>query len=90
MERKLAGFKVEGGAVAIAPGTPLEVDGKAVGKATFGAYSPTLEATIGLGYLPPDCARPGVRLSVRNATGTLPARICETPFFDPGGDRIRR
>ena len=90
IERKLVGFRVEGSPVAVAPGSPLEIDGEIVGKATFGASSPTLKATIGLGYVPSKFSDSGVELLVHIGAGIRSATICETPFFDPDGSRIRR
>jgi len=88
--RKLVGYRLEGDATAIAPGTPLAIGSEVIGRATFGAASPTLGMTIGLGYVPAESAQPGVELSVRTGGGERKATICETPFFDPQGERIRR
>ncbi len=89
VERRLVGYEVEGGPVAVAPGTPIEFEGDAVGKATIAGPSPTLGKTIGLGYVPPEYAGVGTELAIRSDSGTLAARVVETPFFDPEGKRIR-
>lgn len=88
-ERKLVGFEVDGGPVGIAPGTPIEIGGQAHGKATFGAPSPTLGKSIGLGYVPTEHSEIGTTLTIKAEGGDLTATIVETPFFDPKGDRIR-
>jgi glycine cleavage system T protein (aminomethyltransferase) len=77
--RALAGFEVEGRAVARA-GYPLLHGGAQVGAVTSGAPSPTLGKSIGLGYVPPALAAPGTRLDVEIRGRGVPARVVETPF----------
>jgi aminomethyltransferase len=77
--RALAGFEVEGRAVARA-GYPLLHDGAPVGAVTSGAPSPTLGKSIGLGYVPPALAAPGTRLEVEIRGRGVPVRVVETPF----------
>ena len=89
VERKLVGFTVDGDSLAIAPGTVLKIGGEVAGKATFGARSPTLGVNIGLGYVPADSSEPGGELVVQTEAGDRTARICDIPFFDPEGIRIR-
>ena len=89
VERKLVGFTVDGDPLAIAPGTGLKIGGEVAGKATFGARSPTLGVNIGLGYVPAESSEPGEELVVQTEAGDRTARICEIPFFDPEGTRIR-
>lgn len=87
--RKLVGYEVDSGPVVITAGTPIEIMGKEVGRATFGANSPTLNKVIGLGYVPADLAAVGTELHIVTDSGKLPAKIVQTPFFDPEGKRIR-
>jgi len=87
--RRLVGLRVEGGPAAVAPRTPLAIDGEQVGTATFGAHSPTLDRTIALGYVPPQVAAPGTRLQILASSGNLDAEVVQIPFFDPRGERIR-
>ena len=89
VDRLLVGYTVEGGPAVVTPGTPIEIDGSVVGKATFAAPSPTLKKTIGLGYVPVQHANVGTKLTIKTDSGTLSAEIVETPFFDPKGERIR-
>ncbi|MDH3670493.1 MAG: aminomethyltransferase family protein [Gammaproteobacteria bacterium] len=89
VERQLVGYVVDSDPVVITPGTPIEIDGKTVGKATFAAYSPTLSKTIGLGYVPVSHAEIGSQLTVVHDSGRLSAKITQIPFFDPEGARIR-
>jgi len=89
VDRKLVGFEVESGPVLITPGTPIEINGKEVGKATFGTHSPTLNKMIGLGYVPMTSTGLGTELFIKSDSGKLSAKIVRTPFFDPEGKRIR-
>lgn len=89
VERKLVGYVVESAPVVVAPGTPIEVSQKKIGKATFAAYSPTLSKTIGLGYVPVKYSEIGSELTIVHESGRLSAKVTETPFFDPAGARIR-
>ena len=47
-----------------APGTPIAVDGKDIGRVTSAAWSPTLRRLIGLGYAHRDHTEPGTKLTV--------------------------
>jgi aminomethyltransferase len=89
VDRKLVGYEVAGGPVVVTPGTPIEIDGKELGKATFAAYSPTLDKVIGLGYVPSEYAAIGTKLTVNTGSEKLSAVTVPTPFFDPEGRRIR-
>ena len=51
-------------AVVPAPGTPIAVDGKDIGRVTSAAWSPALRRLIGLGYAHRDHTEPGTKLTV--------------------------
>jgi aminomethyltransferase len=89
VDRKLVGYQVDSEPLVITPGTPIEIGGRVVGKATFGAHSPTLDKVIGLGYVPVEHAELGSKLTVVTKSGKVDAVVVETPFFDPKGERIR-
>jgi aminomethyltransferase len=87
-KRRLVGFEVASDQpTAIPPGTPVQCNG-ANGKATIGGFSPTLKKSIGLAYLPTECASIGNTLTVKLENAALEAKVVETPFFDPKGKRI--
>jgi len=80
--RRLAGFRaIERGAVP-RKGHAILHGGRAVGRVTSGSFSPTLETNIGLGYVPPELARPGTALevAVREAV-TAPVQVAGLPFY---------
>jgi len=61
-------------------GYALALAGSEVGVVTSGAPSPTLQKSIGLGYVPPALAEPGTRLEVKVRGRGLSARVVATPF----------
>lgn len=89
VERTLVGYVVDSDPVVVTPGTPIEIEGKTIGNATFAAYSPTLRKTIGLGYVPVSHSEIGSQLTIIHDSGRLSAKVTQIPFFDPEGTRIR-
>jgi aminomethyltransferase len=77
--RRLVGFVLEGRGVARA-GYPVARGGRVVGRVSSGAPSPTLGASIGLAYVPPELAAPGTALEVLIRGRAARARVVETPF----------
>jgi aminomethyltransferase len=66
---------------------PLFRRGRQIGRATSGAWSPTLKRNLALATVEADCARPGTELEidwmVEWQRRRLPAKVTPTPFFDP-------
>ena len=89
VSRKLVGFEITDGAATATPGTLIEINGQECGKATFAGFSPTLDKTIGIGYVPTEHAGAGTELVIGTEPEPLKATVVEIPFFDPKGDRIR-
>ena len=86
---KLVGYEVAGDPIVVTPGSPIKIDGRSVGKATFAAYSPTLGKVVGLGYVAIEHARPGADVMIQCGDQHLRATVVEIPFYDPKGTRIR-
>ncbi|MFB6217626.1 MAG: glycine cleavage system aminomethyltransferase GcvT [Halobacteriaceae archaeon] len=63
-------------------GYDIRVGGEAVGEVTSGTMSPTLEAPIGLGYLPVAHADPGTRVAVVVRGDPKEARVVDPPFLE--------
>ncbi len=61
-------------------GTPLSMGGKEIGFITSATFSPTLQASIALGYVRREANQIGNAVTVRTAEGERPARIVELPF----------
>ena len=55
--------------------------GKAVGTVTSGGFSPTLDASIGMGYLPLELAKEGTELEVDVRGKPLQAVVVKRPFY---------
>ena len=61
--------------------SPIQINGKDVGKVTSGTFSPTLQKVIAMAYVPVESASPGSAVDV-NLRGTLvPAKIVPLPFY---------
>jgi len=70
---------------------PVYLDGRQIGRATSGTWSPTLKKSIALGSVPAACSEPGTRLgvewTVEARRGTVDAIVTPLPFFDPARKR---
>ena len=69
---------------------PLYADakqGRHIGKATSGTWSPILKRYVALARLKPEAAKIGnslhIEMTVEGQRFTVPATVVETPFFDP-------
>lgn len=77
--RRLVGFSVEGRAVA-RHGYGLLHQKEPVGSVTSGTFSPTLQMSIGMGYLPSALTKDGA-LSVEIRDRAVPIRLTRLPFY---------
>jgi aminomethyltransferase len=80
---RLAGLEVETPGVIPRHGTPIESEGKAVGIATSGGFSPSLGHGIGLAYLPVALAIEGTTVDLVIRGQRAPARVVRLPFRAP-------
>jgi aminomethyltransferase len=78
--RRLVGFSLEDRVIA-RHGFAIVEDGRPVGQVTSGSFGPTVEKSIGLGFVPPEGSNPGRRIAVeirgRAASGT----VTKLPFY---------
>jgi aminomethyltransferase len=63
------------------PGDAILADGKPVGEITSGAFSPSLQVAIGLGFLQPPFGETGRELTVATARCEIPAVSAQPPFY---------
>ena len=80
--RGRVGLRPEGRAP-MREGTPLfaEADGgEAVGRVTSGAFGPTIEAPMSMGYVPAEMAAEGTELFGEVRGKRLPVRVAKLPF----------
>jgi aminomethyltransferase len=79
LPRKLVGFEVEGRSIA-RHGFPILKDGVQIGHVTSGTFSPSLEKSIGLGYVAAHAAVDAeIAIGIRGRVAR--ARIVKTPFY---------
>ncbi len=86
LERKLAGFALEGRRVP-RQGMAVESEGRVVGRVTSGTFSPTLQRPIGMGYVEAALAAQGTPLTIRAGEAALAARVVPRPFYTGGSRR---
>jgi len=79
--RLLAGFRVDGRNIP-RPGYDIQnIDGRRVGTATSGGYSPSLDTNIGLGYVDPALATPDTTLVIDIRGRSIEAQVVALPFY---------
>jgi aminomethyltransferase len=77
---ELVCLKVEGRGI-MRSGCAILHSGETVGKVTSGGYSPTLSASIGMGFVPPELAEAGTDLRVEVRGKQLDVRVVPRPFY---------
>lgn len=79
--RKLVGFEVDDRRVP-RHGYPIQdVDGREIGVVTSGTLSPSLQKSIGMGYVETAFAKAGTAFQVVANRKALPARVVKMPFY---------
>ncbi len=79
-DRRLRGLVLEGRGV-IRPDYDIYVDDQQVGRVTSGTYAPTLEESIGLGYIDADYADAS-EVDIEMRGRRVSARITNEPFYE--------
>jgi aminomethyltransferase len=78
--RSMVGFVLLGQGIA-RHGYPILADGQQVGQVTSGTYSPTLDKSIGLGYVSVRHSAPGSRLVIDLRGRGVDAQVVQLPFY---------
>jgi aminomethyltransferase len=78
--RKLVGF-VSPDRLVPRQGYPIVGGGKQVGAVTSGTFSPSLQQSIGMGYVETASAKPGISLGVRVRDKEVPVSVVSLPFL---------
>lgn len=78
-KKKLVAFKMADKSAPPRPHYPIWADGKAVGIVTSGTQSPSLGVGIGMGYVPPGCAKGPIEIEIRGKR--FPAVIVPKPIY---------
>jgi glycine cleavage system T protein (aminomethyltransferase) len=77
---KRVGFRLDAKRIA-RTGMEIYIGDRTVGWVTSGTMSPTLEMSIGMGYVPVAYAEPGCRFDVDFKGKRLSAEVVEMPFY---------
>ena len=81
--RRLVGMVLEGKRTA-RQDMPIRVDGTEVGTVTSGCLSPTLGASIAMGYVDTPIAEPGTKIEVDAGRAMLAGEVVPLPFYKRG------
>lgn len=81
--RRLIGFTLAERAIA-RHGFPIRRDGANIGRVTSGSFGPTVEKSIGLGYVPPRAAAPGEPIAVEIRGRAALGVVTKLPFYTRG------
>lgn len=80
LKRRLAGFKMLDRGVP-RQHCPILHEGRVVGEVTSGTRSPTLDKTIGLGYIEVPFHKRGTEIAIEIRGKSLAAKVIKTPFY---------
>jgi aminomethyltransferase len=79
-QRMRVGLQLAGKRIA-REGTPVLSEGKVIGEVTSGTFSPTLQKSIAMAYVPPELSQVGKALSVDLRGKREPATVVQLPFY---------
>ncbi len=80
IKNQLCGFQVNSGGVA-RPGGQIFANGKEVSTVASGTFSPSLNVSIGMAYLPIDVPKEGALIQIRQGTREIGAATVKLPFY---------
>ena len=80
-KKKLAAFKMTGKSAPPRPHYPIWANGAKTGEVTSGTQSPSLGIGIGMGYVPPEFARPGTQIEIEIRGKRSPALVVQKPIY---------
>ncbi len=81
LPNRLVGFKMTGTAPPPRPHYPIMHAGQLVGEVASGTQSPSLNAGIGMAYLPLSAAQPGTQIEIEIRGRLFPAEVVKKPFY---------
>jgi aminomethyltransferase len=86
LSQRLVGLEAEGRRVP-RHGMVIESGGRPVGRVTSGAYGPSLERAIAMGYVESALAPLGTKLEVAAGASHIPVSVVKRPFYTRGSHR---
>ena len=81
VKKKLAAFKMTGKSAPPRPHYPIWANGAKIGEVTSGTQSPSLGIGIGMGYVPPELAKPGTQIEIEIRGKRSPALVVPKPIY---------
>jgi len=81
VKKKLAPFKMTGKTAPPRPHYPIWVNGASAGIVTSGTQSPSLNIGIGMGYVPPEFAKPATKIEIEIRGKRFGATVVPKPIF---------
>jgi len=81
VKKKSVAFRMTDKSAPPRPGYPIWANGNAVGTVVSGTQSPSLNAGIGLGYVPPEFAIAGTRIEIEIRGRRFPAEVVKKPIY---------
>ncbi len=88
-ENRLVGFTMANGAVPTEGAAVVGSGDQPVGRVTSSRFSPKLEKTIGMAWVPAALAEDGTEITLADNGRRLTAQVQTTPFYDPDQERLR-
>ena len=84
VSRKCAAFKMTEKSAPPRPQYPIWSNGAKLGEVSSGTQSPSLGIGIGMGYVPPEFAKPGTSLQIEIRGNQAPAVVAAKPLYRKG------
>ena len=81
VKKKLVAFKMTDKCAPPRPHYPIWVNGAKVGVVTSGTQSPSLNVGIGMGYVPPEFAKPGTKIEIEIRGKRFAAMVVPKPIY---------
>lgn len=89
LRNKLIGYEMVEPSIVPDEGSQVVVAGRPTGRVSSSRFSPTLQKSIGMAWVPIDYASPGALFSIRWNERDVSARVVPLPFYDPEGARLK-
>jgi len=83
-KKKLVAFKMTEKSAPPRPHYPIHANGQVIGQVVSGTQSPSLGQGIGMGYVPPEFAKPDTRLEIEIRGKLAPAMVVKKPIYKTG------
>ncbi len=84
VKKKLVAFKMTGKSAPPRPHYPIWANGVGVGIVTSGTQSPSLNFGIGMGYVPPEFAKPDTKIEIEIRSRRFAAVVVPKPIYKTG------